>query len=228
MPRLINNQLVTSLHAQSFVSEEYRMLRTNIQFSSVDEPIEVMMVASAQAGEGRTVTISNLAVTYAQEGKKVLVMDMDLRRSSLHHMFGLLNHTGLTRVLANQQAWQDVVQETGIDQLHAITAGPNPPNPSEMLSSRKMKALLVELKEHYDVILMDTPPLLSFPDGLIVSAMCDGVILVVQAGKVKKDVVKKAKAHLERVKARILGVVLNNVKRPNTRAQRGIEERSLT
>ncbi len=204
------------------------MLRTNIQFSSIDEPIEVMMVASAQAGEGRTVTISNLAVTYAQEGKKVLVMDMDLRRSSLHHMFGLPNHTGLTRVLANQQAWQDVVQETGIDQLHAITAGPNPPNPSEMLSSRRMKALLVELKEHYDVILMDTPPLLSFPDGLIVSAMCDGVILVVQAGKVKKDIVKKAKANLERIKARILGVVLNNVKRSNTRMQRGMEERSLT
>lgn len=143
-------------------------------------------------------------------------------------MFGLRNHTGLTRVLANQQAWQDVVQETGIDHLHAITAGPNPPNPSEMLSSRRMNALLVELKEHYDVILMDTPPLLSFPDGLIISAMCDGVILVVQAGKVKKDVVKKAKANLERVKARILGVVLNNVKRSNTRAERGMEERNLT
>lgn len=204
------------------------MLRTNIQFSSIDEPVEVMMVASAQAGEGRTVTISNLAVTYAQEGKKVLVMDMDLRRSSLHHMFGLRNHTGLTRVLANQETWQDVVQETGIEQLHAITAGPNPPNPSEMLSSRKMKTLLVELKEHYDVILMDTPPLLSFPDSLIISAMCDGVILVVQAGKVKKDVVKKAKVNLERVKARILGVVLNNVKRTNIRARRRIDERSLT
>lgn len=204
------------------------MLRTNIQFSSIDEPIEVMMVASAQAGEGRTVTISNLAVTYAQEGKKVLVMDMDLRRSSLHHMFGLRNHTGLTRVLANQETWQDVVQETGIEQLHAITAGPNPPNPSEMLSSRKMKTLLVELKEHYDVILMDTPPLLSFPDSLIISAMCDGVILVVQAGKVKKDVVKKAKVNLERVKARILGVVLNNVKRSNIRTRRRIDERSLT
>lgn len=204
------------------------MLRTNIQFSSIDEPIEVMMVASAQAGEGRTVTISNLAVTYAQEGKKVLVMDMDLRRSSLHHMFGLRNHTGLTRVLANQETWQDVVQETGIEQLHAITAGPNPPNPSEMLSSRKMKTLMVELKEHYDVILMDTPPLLSFPDSLIISAMCDGVILVVQAGKVKKDVVKKAKVNLERVKARILGVVLNNVKRSNIRARRRIDERSLT
>ncbi|MGM1019329.1 MAG: CpsD/CapB family tyrosine-protein kinase [Bacillota bacterium] len=228
MPRLINNQLVTSLHAQSSVSEEYRMLRTNIQFSSIDEPIEVMMVASAQAGEGRTVTISNLAVTYAQEGKKVLVMDMDLRRSSLHHMFGLRNHTGLTRVLANQQSWQDVVQETGIDHLYAITAGPAPPNPSEMLSSRRMNALMAELKEHYDVILMDTPPLLSFPDSFIISAMCDGVILVVQAGKVKKDLVKKAKANLERVKARILGVVLNNVKRSNTRAERGMEERNLT
>lgn len=204
------------------------MLRTNIQFSSIDEPIEVMMVASAQTGEGRTVTISNLAVTYAQEGKKVLVMDMDLRRSSLHHMFGLRNHTGLTRVLANQETWQDVVQETGIEQLHAITAGPNPPNPSEMLSSRKMKTLLVQLKEHYDVILMDTPPLLSFPDSLIISAMCDGVILVVQAGKAKKDVVKKAKVNLERVKARILGVVLNKVKRSNIRARRRIDGRSLT
>ncbi|AJS60045.1 CpsD/CapB family tyrosine-protein kinase [Paenibacillus sp. IHBB 10380] len=213
MPRSINenHNLVTSINPKSPISEAYRTLRTNILFSSIDEQIRTIMVASAQAGEGKTITVSNLAVAYAQEGKKVLLIDVDFRKPSLHKVFTVSNQTGLTSVLSNQCELQDVVRETFVEHLDVITSGPIPPNPSEMLSSRKMKTVLEETKDLYDVILFDTPPVLAVTDALIVSSFCDGVILVVNSSKVKKEVVKKAKANLEHVNARFLGVVLNNI-----------------
>ncbi|PAF31555.1 CpsD/CapB family tyrosine-protein kinase [Paenibacillus sp. 7516] len=212
MPRLTNEKmnLVTMVNPKSPNSESYRKLRTNIQFSSIDSQIQTIMIASAVSGEGKTTTIGNLAVTYAQEGKKVLLMDTDLRKPAVHRMFNVPNHVGLTSVLSNQYSVSEVLRETFIEGLHVLTSGAIPPNPSEMIGSRKMTLLLEELKEQYDVILFDTPPVLSVTDALIISSLCDGVILVVNSGKVKKDVVKKAKAHLEHVNARILGAVLNN------------------
>ncbi|SCY49160.1 capsular exopolysaccharide family [Paenibacillus polysaccharolyticus] len=202
---------------RSTSSEAYRKLRTNIQFSSIDSQIQTIMIASASSGEGKTTTIGNLAVTYAQEGKKVLVMDTDLRKPAVHLMFNVPNHVGLTSVLSSQYKVTEVLRETGVEGLHVLSSGPIPPNPSEMIGSRKMTALLEGLKEEYDVILFDTPPVLTVTDALIISSLCDGVILVVNAGKVKKDLVKKAKAHLEHVNARILGAVLNNVQVPKSR-----------
>lgn len=196
---------------QSNSSEAYRKLRTNIQFSSIDSQIRTIMVASAVSGEGKTTTIGNLAVAYAQEGKRVLLMDTDLRKPAVHRMFNVPNHIGLTSVLSSQYKVTEVLRETGVEGLHVLTSGPVPPNPSEMIGSRKMHALLEDLKEEYDVILFDTPPVLAVSDALIISSLADGVILVVSAGKVKKDLVKKAKAHLEHVNARILGAALNNV-----------------
>jgi capsular exopolysaccharide synthesis family protein len=202
---------------RSASSEAYRKLRTNIQFSSIDSQIQTIMIASASSGEGKTTTIGNLAVTYAQEGKKVLLMDTDLRKPAVHLMFNVPNHVGLTSVLSSQYQVTEVLRETGVEGLHVLSSGPIPPNPSEMIGSRKMTALLEDLKEAYDVILFDTPPVLTVTDALIISSLCDGVILVVNAGKVKKDLVKKAKAHLEHVNARILGAVLNNVQVPKSR-----------
>ncbi|CAH1203827.1 Tyrosine-protein kinase YwqD [Paenibacillus sp. JJ-223] len=196
---------------QSNSSEAYRKLRTNIQFSSIDSQIRTIMIASAISGEGKTTTIGNLAVAYAQVGKKVLLMDTDLRKPAVHRMFNVPNHIGLTSVLSSQYQITEVLRETGVEGLHVLTSGPIPPNPSEMIGSRKMLALLEDLKEEYDVILFDTPPVLAVSDALIISSLVDGVILVVSAGKVKKDLVKKAKAHLEHVNARILGAALNNV-----------------
>lgn len=196
---------------QSNSSESYRKLRTNIQFSSIDSQIRTIMIASAVSGEGKTTTIGNLAVAYAQEGKKVLLMDTDLRKPAIHRMFNVPNHIGLTSVLSSQYKVTEVLRETGVEGLHVLTSGPVPPNPSEMIGSRKMHALLEDLKEEYDVILFDTPPVLAVSDALIISSLADGVVLVVSAGKVKKDLVKKAKAHLEHVNARILGAALNNV-----------------
>jgi capsular exopolysaccharide synthesis family protein len=202
---------------KSTSSEAYRKLRTNIQFSSIDSQIQTIMIASALSGEGKTTTIGNLAVTYAQEGKKVLLMDTDLRKPAVHRMFNVPNHVGLTSVLSSQYKVTEVLRETVVEGLHVLSSGPIPPNPSEMIGSRKMTALLQDLKEEYDVILFDTPPVLAVTDALIISSLCDGVILVVSAGKAKKDLVKKAKAHLEHVNARILGAVLNNVQLPKSR-----------
>ncbi|EFM11931.1 capsular exopolysaccharide family [Paenibacillus curdlanolyticus YK9] len=208
--------LITISNPKSPISEAYRTLRTNIQFSSVDEPIKVIMIASAQAGEGKTTTVTNLAITYAMEGKRVLLIDADLRKPSLHRMFDLSNRIGLTNLLAGQFHLSEVEQATLVDNLTVIPSGPVPPNPSELLGSQKMKQLLAELKNQYDMILIDTPPNLAVPDGMIISANCDGVVLVVQAGKVKRDMVRKAKTNLDHVNARILGVVLNNVERKQT------------
>lgn len=219
MSRLTNERvgLVTMANPRSTSSEAYRKLRTNIQFSSIDSQIQTIMIASASSGEGKTTTIGNLAVTYAQEGKKVLVMDTDLRKPAVHLMFNVPNHVGLSSVLSSQYQVTEVLRETGVEGLHVLSSGPIPPNPSEMIGSRKMTALLEGLKGEYDVILFDTPPVLTVTDALIISSLCDGVILVVNAGKVKKDLVKKAKAHLEHVNARILGAVLNNVQLPKSR-----------
>ncbi|MGX1827023.1 CpsD/CapB family tyrosine-protein kinase [Paenibacillus taichungensis] len=220
MPRLTNEKmnLVTMVNPKSTNSEAYRKLRTNIQFSSIDSQIQTIMIASAVSGEGKTTTIGNLAVTYAQEGKKVLLMDTDLRKPTVHRMFNVPNHVGLTSVISNQYSVKEVLRETFIEGLHVLTSGAIPPNPSEMIGSRKMTLILEELKQQYDVILFDTPPVLSVTDALIISSLCDGVILVVNSGKVKKDVVKKAKAHLEHVNARILGAVLNNFQLSKSRA----------
>ncbi|MCM3135330.1 CpsD/CapB family tyrosine-protein kinase [Paenibacillus polysaccharolyticus] len=207
-----NNSLVTYFNPKSQISEGYRKLRTNIQFSSIDNTIHKIMVASAESGEGKTTTISNLAVTYAQEGKKVLLIDADLRNPSLHRVFSVPNHVGLSSVLSNQYAVEEVLRDSYIDNLQLFTSGPIPPNPSEMIGSNRMKSLMEKLENQYDVIMFDTPPVLTVTDALIVSSLCDGVLLVVNAGKVKKELVKKTKAHLEHVNARILGVILNNLK----------------
>ncbi|SFT03139.1 CpsD/CapB family tyrosine-protein kinase [Paenibacillus sp. BC26] len=205
--------LISAINPMSPISEAYRTLRTNIQFSAIDQPMKVLMVASASEGEGKTTTVTNLAVTYAQEGKKVLLIDTDLRRPTLHHVFQLTNRSGLTSAILNQQVLADVIRETSVENLFVLTAGPIPPNPSEILGSQRMQLLVEELKGLYDVILFDTPPVLPVADSLIVTSYCDGIILVIHAGKVKKELLKKAKTSLEHAKSRILGVVLNNNER---------------
>ncbi|MFX3632353.1 MAG: CpsD/CapB family tyrosine-protein kinase [Candidatus Pristimantibacillus sp.] len=214
MRRLTNdNRLVVSVNSDSPVSEAYRMLRTNIQFSSVDVAIKVLMVASAQAGEGKSTVICNLAIAYAQEGKRVLLIDADLRKPSIHRIFNQTNRLGLSNILSSQNSLQEVVKETFVENLDLITSGPTPPHPAEMLGSMKMKSLLEELRESYDMVLFDTPPILAVTDGLIVSSLCDGVVIVIHSGKVKKVHVRKAKEKLDYVQANIIGAVFNRMQR---------------
>ncbi|WP_027093839.1 CpsD/CapB family tyrosine-protein kinase [Cohnella thermotolerans] len=212
------NSLVSLLNPASPVSEVYKTLRTNIHFSSIDSPLKVIMMTSAVKGEGKTTTVCNLAVAYAQEGKKVLLIDCDLRAPAVHQLFSQSNRTGLTNILANQNQWQEVIRDTPIDTLSLLTSGPIPPNPAELLGSSRMQALIEELRQHYDVILLDVPPVLAVTDSLVVSALCDSVVMVVVAGKVDKELVKKTKASLEHVNARLIGVVFNRINRRERKA----------
>lgn len=210
MRRSINNHnLIVSANPKSPISEIYRLLRTKIQFFYKEQELKTVMVTSSQPGEGKSTAIGNLAVAYAQEGKSVLLIDADLRKPSLHRMFSLLNSQGLSTLLAGDTSLQEAIQETAVERLSLLPSGPVPANPSELIDSPSMRELLELSKLQYDVILVDTPSVLSVSDSVIVSALCDGVIMVAAAGKVKKDHLRKAKEQLDHVNARILGIVLN-------------------
>ncbi|OBZ11235.1 MULTISPECIES: CpsD/CapB family tyrosine-protein kinase [Bacillales] len=206
-------QIITLTNPRSPISESYRALRTNIEFSSIDEKLQVLMVSSAGPGEGKSTTITNLAVTFAQSEKKVVLIDADLRKPTAHHTFSISNRWGLSSVISQQCSLEEVLQVTDIPNLDVITSGAIPPNPAEMMNSKRMTAIIAQLRGMYDIILIDTPPLLAVTDAQIVATKSDGVILVVDQGKVKREIAGKAVKNLESVNARILGVVLNNVKR---------------
>lgn len=206
-------KLITQLNPKSPISESYVKLRTNIEFSAVDHPIQVIMVTSANPGEGKSTSSANLAVVYAQAEKKVLLIDADLRKPTMHHYFMVSNRSGLTNVLTQQLVLDAAIKDTSVEGLQVLPSGPTPPNPSELLSSQRMADLMRELRQRYDVIIVDTPPLMAVADAQIVSRLCDGSLLVMKSGFVKRDIAVKAKASLEHAKSRILGVVLNNMNR---------------
>ncbi|MFT9849098.1 CpsD/CapB family tyrosine-protein kinase [Aneurinibacillus sp. REN35] len=205
-------KLIAHWDPKSPVSEAYRTLRTNIQFAGVDQEIKTILVTSTAPEEGKSTTSANLAVVTAQAGKRTLYIDADLRKPTGHQTFYVSNRRGLTSFLAGQTALENTVQQTGIENLFVMTAGPIPPNPSELLGSKKMRAALEELQTHFDFIILDTPPTLAVADSTILARMVDGCILVVNSGKTNRDMAKKAKQQLENAHARLLGIVLNNKK----------------
>ncbi|WP_139991067.1 CpsD/CapB family tyrosine-protein kinase [Paenibacillus paridis] len=214
MSRLKNKrQIITVTNPRSPISESYRALRTNIEFSSIDEQLQVLMVSSAGPGEGKSTTITNLAVTFAQSEKRVVLIDADLRKPTAHHTFSISNRYGLSSVISQQCSLEEAIQMSDIPNLDVITSGAIPPNPAEMMNSKRMTLIIEKLRQMYDIILIDTPPLLAVTDAQIVATKSDGVILVVDQGKVKREIASKAVKNLESVNAKILGVVLNNVKR---------------
>jgi len=214
MRRSINDRsLIVSANPMSPISEVYRLLRTKIHYLSKDHESSVVMVTSSQAGEGKTTTICNLAITYALEGKRVLLIDADLRKPSLHRIFSLSNDNGLSTLLTGNANMEDAIQETMVACLSLLPSGPVPANPSELIASATLQELLESVKQEYDMILVDTPPVLTATDPVITSTLCDGVVMVVAVGRVKKDHLKKAKEQLDHVNARMLGIVLNRINR---------------
>ncbi|EXX91444.1 capsular biosynthesis protein [Paenibacillus darwinianus] len=205
--------LITERNPKSPISEAYKILRTNIQFSNLDVDIQTIMVTSTAMGEGKSTTSANLAVTYAQAGRKVLIIDADLRKPTQHHILRVSNRVGLTSVLSHQCQLDAVLLDTTMDHLSIIPSGPIPPNPSEILASKRMNGLLEDLKSRFDIIIIDTPPVLAVTDAQIMAAQSDGVLMVVDSGKVKKDAALRAKASLDMVGAKLIGVVLNNISR---------------
>lgn len=204
-------ELVTITHPKSPIAEAYRTLRTNIQFSSFDKSVKTVTVTSSGPGEGKSTVASNLAVVTAQSGKKTLLIDCDQRRSRLHKVFGLSNMVGLSNMLAGEVAFPDVVQQTEIDNLYILTAGTRPPNPSELLASEKMKSFIHTMREEFDYVIMDTPPVLIVTDAQLLADYTDGYLLVVSSGAVDRNAAAKSKELLENVNAKLLGVVLNNL-----------------
>ncbi len=204
--------LITIAQPRSAVSEAYRTLLTSIDFAGLDRPIRTLMLTSASPEEGKSSTLANLAVVAAQEGRKVIVVDCDLRRPSLHSIFGLSNGEGLTTALMNAETLREPpLRSVGVDGLSVLTSGPIPPNPLELLGSRRMEELLAGLAGRADMVLVDAPPVVAVADAAILASKVDAVLLVVQAGRAKRDYVERAKALLEKANARIIGAALTNV-----------------
>ena len=209
----LKNLVITHTNPKSPVSEAYRMLRTNIQFSGIDKPLKRIVVTSADPHEGKTTTIANLAVAFAQSCSKTLLIDVDFRRPRIHEVFGLFNCAGMSNVLAHQKGYKECLRMVNVENLEILTSGPIPPNPSEMLSSKSMLAFLEEVRSEYDIILLDAPPVGMVTDAAILSTITDGTILVAHSGKVEIAAIQRAKESLEKVNANIIGVVLNKLSR---------------
>jgi non-specific protein-tyrosine kinase len=211
--------LITLTHPRSPVTEAYRSLRTNLEFSSLDRPLRTMIVTSAAPEEGKSTTLANLAVTMAQAGKRVILVDADLRRPVQHTLFGLRDAPGLTNLVIDADATREPpLQPTGIANLQLLASGPLPPNPSELLGSRRMTEIIAGLAERAEVVLFDAPPVIAVTDAAVLASRVDGVLLVIYAGKTRREHVEKARALLDKVNARIVGTVLTNV-RPDASLQ---------
>ena len=213
MAKKFDDMLIVKNKPRSHISEAYRTLRTNIKFSSLDKPLNTIMVTSAVPQEGKTTNTVNLALTIAESGEKVIIIDADLRVPLIHKVFNSDSNPGLTNVLVDNKKLSEVIKKADeIDSnLYYIPSGPIPPNPSELLGSEKMKAVIEELKEQADTLIFDSAPVIGFADSLVLANQVDGVVLILNAGMVTRDAAKQAKLLLEKAKAKILGVVLNKV-----------------
>lgn len=205
------DRLITAVEPRSANAEAYRMLRSNISFSSVDKPIETILVTSASPGEGKSITAANLAVTMAQAGYRTVLLDCDLRKPTQHKIFDISNDAGLTNSLLAHANLNSFIRPSRVENLRILTTGPLPPNPAELLGSRSMANLLGVLHSEAEVIIIDSPPVLAVTDSAILARMSDGVLLVVDSGQTKRESAQRAKDALDQAGARLLGVVLNRM-----------------
>ncbi|WP_172371572.1 CpsD/CapB family tyrosine-protein kinase [Sporosarcina jiandibaonis] len=205
-------KLVTSANPKSVVSEQFRTLRTNINFSMPDKELQTILYTSASPGEGKSTVAANTAVVFAQEGKRVLLIDADMRKPTVHYTFHMTNTIGLSNLLTRQATLEEVMKTSDMENLKVITCGPIPPNPAELIGSRTMDKVMEEMKSQFDIIIFDAPPVLSVTDGQVLSNKCEGTVLVMSAGQTEKESVVKAKEALVSSQANIIGAVLNNFK----------------
>ena len=205
---MAERKLIVHEQPKSPSSEAYRTLRTNLQFAKVDGELKTVMFTSAGPGEGKSTTIANTAVALAQSGKKVILLDCDLRKPVLHKIFNRKNH-GITNILVENLNIVDYIQDTDIENLRLVTSGPIPPNPSELLGSQKMADMLAFLRGQADMILIDAPPVIAVTDASVLASQVDGCTLVLGSGTVRPEMAQRAKELLTAANGKILGVILN-------------------
>ncbi len=203
--------LLTRFSSHSLLVEAFRILRNNIHFSTLEKPVGTLLLTSAGPGEGKSTVSANLAIVMAQAGNRCILVDADLRKPAQHKIFGVTNHTGLTSLLLGQKSLREALLPTGVPGLHLLPSGPLPPNPAELLGSQAMLKIIAALREEAESVIFDAPPAVAFSDTPILASRMDGVLLVLNAGAVPREIALRTKSVLEGAKAKILGVVLNNV-----------------
>lgn len=204
--------LLTHTDPHSPVAEAYRTLRTNIQFASLDRAAKSLLVTGANPGCGKSTTVANLGVVMAQAGSAVLIVDTDLRRPSMHKFFNLVNDSGLTNFLVNlNMDLERVVRRTAVSNLYVMTSGPIPPNPAELLATNKMKHVAALFKEKFDRVIYDSPPIIAVTDAAILSRLVDATVMVLDHGGVTRDEARFALEQLQKVKANVIGAVINGM-----------------
>jgi capsular exopolysaccharide synthesis family protein len=215
--------VLTTETLNSHFAEAYRVLRANISFSSIDQPVKTILVTSAAPREGKSTTVINLGIIMAQSGSRVLVVDADFRRPSLHHLLAdsllhrrqfwseeQLSLPGLSNMIVGNAEFSDVVLPTPFKQLALLPAGKTPPNPSELLGSARMRYVVKELTEQADYVLIDTPPCLLYADAIVLSRLTDGILYVLRSGSQDKTAQRRIQKQLQQAKSRLLGVVFNS------------------
>lgn len=206
--------LITLSEPRSQAAEAYRTLRTNLTFAALDNPIETLVVTSAAPDEDKSKILANLAVTMAQSERRTILVEADLRRPGLREVFGIDSERGLTSMIVEEAALDSPpLIETGVENLWLLPSGPLPPNPADLLGSQRMEQAIGALKARADVVLFDAPPVASVTDAVVLGTKVDGALLIVSAGRTRREHVERAKELLERVHVRIVGTVLNNAPR---------------
>jgi capsular exopolysaccharide synthesis family protein len=195
--------------ARSFASEAYRVLRTNLHYANPDAPLKRVLVTSTAPGEGKSTTLANLGVILAQAERSVLLVDSDLRRPVVHQIFKQRINPGLTSYLAGDALFEAVVVKTAVPNLSVVPSGPIPPNPAELLASRRMREFLDTASERFDLVVLDSPPILAVTDACALASMTDGVLFVVGSGKIPQSAVCRAKEQIEAAQGKVLGAVIN-------------------
>jgi len=207
--------LITLTDPRSPVSEAYRTLRTNLSFYSLDKPLRSLVITSPAADEGKNLMVANLAVTMAQSGRRTVLVDCDLRRPSLHTLFDLESEPGLTNQVLGEVD-ELPLQQTSVENLWLLASGLKPPNPADMLGTKAIDEIIATLVEQADIVLFDTPPVVAVTDAAVLGVKVDGALLVINAGKTRRDQAERAKELLEKARVRIIGVALTNAPRDSS------------
>ena len=211
-------ELIVNIHPKSPITEAIKTIKTNLRFSGINSKMKTILITSSVIGEGKSFVSSNLAVSFANSGEKVLIVDCDLRRGRQAEIFEIATNLGLSDLLIDKN-WtknqKKYLIETRIPNLTVLTAGTVPPNPSLLLESQKMEEIMEELKNRYDRIIFDTPPVMGLPDTLIMSRLADIVLIVARAKKTTVELLESTQKDLKNVNANIVGIILNRVERQN-------------